>query len=474
MLLADLIDEITASGAFTDTRVIGDTAVPVTTAVHDSREVVPGTLFCCVPGTLHDGHDHAPAAVAAGATALLCERPLDLDVPQIIVPSVRRAMGPAAAALAGNPSRSLLVIGVTGTNGKTTTVHLLQSILVAAGRNPVVIGTLTGTRTTPEAPELQRRFADELAAGVDTVAIEVSSHAIDQHRIDGTEFDLVVFTNLSRDHLDFHGDMGTYFRAKAALFEPTHARRGIVNRDDPHGRLLGDTAPIDCRTYGLDDVDDLHIGPDGSTFTWAGTRLRTGLTGRFNVSNAIAAITAADSVGIDHDDIARGLAAAGQVAGRLERVDVGQPFLAAVDYAHTPDGLEQLLRTARELAGSNRVVIAFGAGGDRDRTKRPHMGEIAGQLADVVVLTTDNPRHEDPRTIIDELHGGATGPAEVLVEMDRRAAIARAVEVAGPGDVVLVAGKGHETHQIIGDTSEHLDDREELRAALASLMENES
>lgn len=473
MRLSDLLAELQNQPSFGDLRVNHRADGRVGTAVHDSRLVRSGDLFCCVPGEHHDGHDHAAEAVAAGAGALLCERPLDLGVPELIVPSVRRAMGPVAAALAGHPSRSLLTVGVTGTNGKTTTVHLLDSIFRAAGHRSAVVGTLTGVRTTPEAPELQNRLAADLAAGVRTVSMEVSSHAIALHRIDGVDFDAVVFTNLSRDHLDFHGDMASYFRAKARLFEPDHARLGIVNRDDPNGRLLGAAAPIDCLEFGIDDAHDLRLEPDHSTFTWRDVPIRLALTGRFNVSNALAAATTAAAVGVDVEAIATGLRTVGAVPGRLERIDLGQPFLAAVDYAHTPDGLEQLLVTARELAHDGRVVIVFGAGGDRDRSKRPRMGEVAGRLADDLVLTTDNPRTEDPAAIIDEIRRGATGPASVHVEEDRRTAIARAVTLTGPGDVLLVAGKGHETTQTVGDRVEHFDDREELRAALTAHLENQ-
>lgn len=471
MLLSDLLAEVRDQPSFAGHRLIGDGDAELTAAAHDSRAVSRGDLFCCVVGAASDGHDHAAAAIASGASALLCERPLEVEVPQVVVSSVRAAMGPAAAALAGHPSRELRIVGVTGTNGKTTTVHLLRSILDAGGFEPGIIGTLTGARTTPEAPELQRELRRLADAGTRAVAMEVSSHAIDQHRIDGTELDIAVFTNLSRDHLDYHGDMAAYFAAKARLFEPEHAALGVVNRDDPHGRLLGDAAPIDCVGFELADAEDLVIGPEGSYFRWRGVEVHLGATGRFNVSNALAAATAAAELGIPLETIASGLAAAGQVPGRLERIDVGQPFYAAVDYAHTPDGLEQLLISARELAGDARVLITFGAGGDRDATKRPHMGEIASRLADVVVLTTDNPRHEDPAAIIDAVRRGADGPAELHVEPDRRRAIRSAVGMARRDDVLLVAGKGHETTQTVGDTVEHLDDREELRDALRSQLE---
>jgi UDP-N-acetylmuramoyl-L-alanyl-D-glutamate--2,6-diaminopimelate ligase len=449
--------------AFRDLALTGPADVSVGRAQHDSRAVVAGSVFCCVPGAAHDGHDHAAEAVAAGAAALLCERPLGLDVPEVRVESVREAMGPLAAVLAGRPSDHLAVVGVTGTNGKTTTVHLLAAVLEAAGRSCGVIGTLTGARTTPEAPDLQAQLADLRSEGRAAVAMEVSSHALDLHRVDGTRFRVAVFTNLSRDHLDHHGDMAAYFAAKARLFEPDLADVAVVNLDDPHGRLLRDAARLRSVGYELADAEDLVLGPSGSTFTWRGASVRLGLAGRFNVANALAAATAAGELGVHPDQVAAGLAAAGPVPGRFERVEVGQPFLAVVDFAHTPDGLEQLLNAGRELAHGGRLLVVFGAGGDRDPTKRPAMGEAAARLADVVVLTSDNPRHEDPAAIISEVHHGMEDTTNVHIEPDRRAAIAYAVAQAAPGDVLLVAGKGHESTQTIGDVVAPFDDREVLR-----------
>ncbi len=466
MLLSELVAELADRPALRPVRAAaGDPDLVGIT--HDSRAVRPGWLFCCVPGATTDGHDHAPAAVAAGATALLVERPLGLGVAEVLVSSVRAAMGPAAAALAGHPSDRLDVVGVTGTNGKTTTVHLLAAILDHAGRPCEVIGTLTGARTTPEAPELQGRLAAAVAAGRTSAAVEVSSHALDLHRVDGTRFRVAVFTNLSRDHLDHHHTMASYFAAKARLFEPDLADRAVLCTDDPHGRLLLDAAVVPSVGYSQADAIDLRLGVDGSRFRWRGIPVEIALAGRFNVLNALAAATVAAELGLSPDQIAAGLAAAGPVPGRFERIDEGQDFLAAVDYAHTPDGLEQLLGTARELAGPGRVLVVFGAGGDRDQTKRPEMGEVAARLADVVVLTTDNPRGEDPAAIIDQVQHGMDAPRDLRVEPDRRAAIALAVAEARPGDVLLVAGKGHETTQTVGDSAAPFDDRVELRRALA-------
>lgn len=463
MLLSELLRAVADRPAFRDVRAVCDDDVDLTRAVHDSRLAVPGTLFCCVVGTLHDGHDHATDAVASGATAILCERPLGLGVAEIIVPSVREAMGPAASELASRPSDHLNLIGVTGTNGKTTVVQLLAAILPDTG----VIGTLTGTRTTPEAPELQGLLTDMAAAGRRQVAMEVSSHALDLHRVDGTHFRVAVFTNLSQDHLDHHGDMARYFEAKARLFRPELAERAVVNLDDPHGRLLRDAALVPTVGYSLDDVTDLQLRSDGSSFRWRETDITVHLPGRFNVSNAIAAATTAAELGIDVATIAAGLASLTGVPGRFERIDAGQGFLAAVDYAHTPDGLEQLLGAGRELAGNGRVILVFGAGGHRDASKRPFMGEAAARLADVVVVTSDNPRDEDPAAIISQVQAGIEDlTTDVRIEPDRADAIAIAIAEAHPGDVLLVAGKGHETGQTVGDVTTPFDDRVVLRDLL--------
>ena len=463
--LHEVVEALEGRGAGAGLRLVGDGATSVGAAVHDSRAVVPGCLYCCIPGAAHDGHDFAPGAVADGAAALLVERHLPLEVPQLVAPSVRAAIGPVASVLAGEPSASLEVVGVTGTNGKTTTVHLLAAVLAAAGRSCGMIGTLTGARTTPEAPELQAQLAAMVHDGRDAVAMEVSSHALDQRRVDGTRFRVGVFTNLSQDHLDHHATMEAYFAAKARLFTPDLCDVAVVNRDDPRGRLLAEVAAVPTRTYGLDDAADLMLGADGSSFTWRGVPMRLALPGRFNVANALAAATAAAELGIEPEAVAAGLAQAGVVAGRFERVDVGQPFLAVVDYAHTPDGLAELLDAARELT-PGRVIVVFGAGGDRDPAKRPLMGEAASSRADRVVLTTDNPRSEDPAAIIEAVRRGIDDETDLLVEPDRAAAIAAAVAAAGPDDAVVVAGKGHETTQVVGDVTSPFDDREVLGAAL--------
>ncbi len=387
-------------------------------------------------------------------------------MPLFVTPGVRKAAALVAGNFYGNPARDLVLLGVTGTNGKTTTTHLLAAILNRAGRNCGVIGTLSGVRTTPEAPELQQLLAAFLAEGRRSVAMEVSSHALDLHRVDGTRFRVAVFTNLSRDHLDHHADMAAYFQAKASLFEPGRCELAVLCTDDPHGRLLFDAAQVPSVGYGIADADDLRISPEGSAFTWRGVPVAIALPGRFNVLNALAAATVAAHLGVTPEVVAAGLADVASIPGRFERVDEGQPFVAAVDFAHTPDGLENLLVAARELAGGGRVVVVFGAGGDRDPTKRPEMGEVVARLADVVVLTTDNPRHEDPAAIMAAVHRGLADHPAVTTEPDRAAAIALGVAAAGPGDVLLVAGKGHETTQTIGDVVTPFVDRDVLAAAL--------
>jgi UDP-N-acetylmuramoyl-L-alanyl-D-glutamate--2,6-diaminopimelate ligase len=442
--------------------------------VHDTRRVGPGALFCCVPGSTVDGHDLAPAAVDAGAVALLVDRPLDLAVPQLEVADVRRALGPVAAAFWGHPSRDLAVVGVTGTSGKTTVTHLVQAVLDAAGWPCGVIGTLSGARTTPEAPELQSLLASERAAGRRAVAMEVSSHGLDQHRVDATRFAVGVFTNLSQDHLDYHHDMQAYFEAKARLFTPGLCERAVVCIDNPWGdRLLDtvqDSGQIDAHPYSINDVDDLAIHPGGAQFTWRGQKVDLGLAGRFNVTNAVAAATAVALLGVPPATIAEGLSAARPVPGRFEAVDAGQPFSVLVDYSHKPDALGQAIASARELAAhGGRVIVVFGCGGDRDAAKRPLMGKVAAELADRVIITSDNPRSEDPRAIISAVRDGVPPGASVATELDRRRAIEIALHEAGPGDVVLIAGKGHETTQVVGDERRPFDDRVVARDALASI-----
>jgi UDP-N-acetylmuramoyl-L-alanyl-D-glutamate--2,6-diaminopimelate ligase len=450
----------------TPLQVVGETSVEVEDLAYDSRAVAPGALFFCVRGERSDGHEHAQRAVEAGAVALVGERPLSVEVPQIIVPSAREAMAPVAAEFFGHPTRELEIAAVTGTNGKTTTTFLLHSILEAAGRRPGLLGTIESrvggaarpaVRTTPEAIDLQRAFREMLDAGDRSCALEATSHGSHYGRLLGTRFACLVFTNLTQDHLDLHGTMEAYFEAKRRLFVEEPRPPAAINLGDPWGRRLAADRP-DALTYGF--AEGAALRPEALD----GIDLK--LKGRFNVENALAAMAGARLLGIADDAIAAGLERVDGVPGRFEPVDEGQPFTVLVDYAHTPDSLENVLRSARGLTGE-RVICVFGCGGDRDRGKRPVMGRIAGELADLAIVTSDNPRSEDPRAIIEEIVSGAT--ADLEVEPDRREAISRAVEEARPGEVVLIAGKGHEQGQQFRDRTVPFDDREVAREALRRL-----
>lgn len=424
-------------------------ATEVDDVVHDSRMAGPGRLFCAVPGLTVDGHDFVGAAVAAGAPAVLVERPTGVGAPELITRSVRPAMAHAAAAVHGHPSRELAVFGITGTNGKTTTTELLADIMEAAGRSCAVIGTLGGLHTTPESTDLQRRLRELVDDGVDSVAVEVSSHALDQHRADATRFRVVAFSNLTPDHLDYHGDMASYFDAKKRLFDG-RAEIELVNVDDPWGRRLAADRP-DARHVSLGAVTILDETIAGTSFTWRGRRTHVPLPGRMNVANALMAAEAALALGVAEDVIVEGLASVGTVPGRMQPVPSPGPHrpTVVVDYSHTPDSIERALDTLRSVTAAGSISIVFGCGGDRDRQKRPLMARAA-ERADRVYLTSDNPRSEDPLMIIADAMAGFDEPSRVVVEPDRKAAIRRAIIDAGPGDVVLVAGKGHEKTQTIG------------------------
>lgn len=452
----------------------------------DDRLVEPGTLFCCVPGFQRDGHDYAAAAVEHGASALLTERELALGVPEVIVGDVRAAIAPAAARLSGNPTASLQMVGITGTNGKTTTAFLTRAMLEASGQQTGLLGTVeqivggsreATVRTTPEAIELQRCFAQMVAAGDQSCVIEVSSHAIALHRSDAIEWDVTIFTNLSREHLDFHSDIDEYFAVKSSLLIE-HSGPSVVNIDDHYGRLLA-AELSDVVTVGItsDDADlrasAIVTDASGSNFSAGGLDLRVPLPGDFNVLNALCAVAAARLVGVDDSVIGPALAGAEVAPGRFQPVDAGQRFAAIVDYAHTPDSLENALRTARSLT-EGRLIVVFGAGGDRDGGKRPQMGRVASELADLVVVTSDNPRSEDPTAIIEAILAGVdpTGAADVEVVADRAEAIAEAVGAAAAGDVVVVAGKGHEQGQeLAGGAVVEFDDVSVLRAAIEGLAQ---
>ncbi len=436
---------------------------------HDSRQVGPGWAFACVPGETSDGHDYARQAVTAGASVLITEHRLGLGIGEIVVGNCRRVLGAGAAAVHGHPAKSLTMVGVTGTNGKTTTTHMLSSLLGRTGWRERQIGTLYGRRTTPEAPDLQRQLATFVAEGANAVVMEVSSHALVMGRVDGMILDAAVFTNLGHDHLDLHHTAEAYFEAKASLFQPEHARVGVVNLDDPYGQRLAAEAPIEIVGYGHHQISEVMVTPDRHTYRWQGRTVEVPIGGAFNVDNSLAALTTAEILGGDLDDVVAALADMAPVPGRFELVAAPSPSTPAVivDYAHTPDGLIGLLDSARTLG--DRVIIVFGCGGERDVDKRPKMGAAAVAGADHVIVTSDNPRREDPDMIIDAIVSGITTADRhrVSVETDRRQAIIDAIGGADPGDIVVIAGKGHETTQTIGTIPHPFDDREIARAVLA-------
>jgi UDP-N-acetylmuramoyl-L-alanyl-D-glutamate--2,6-diaminopimelate ligase len=464
-------------------RVVGDGSVEIGDLAYDSRKAGPGTLFFCVVGEKRDGHEFAARVVEAGAAALVVERELEVAVPQAVVADARAAMAPVAARFNGDPTAELRVAGVTGTNGKTTTAFLLREILESSGTRCGLLGTVKQVvggveeevvRTTPEAIDLQATFRRMLATADRACAMEVSSHALSLHRADAIHFEVAIFTNLTQDHLDFHADMEDYFQAKRKLFAELGPGAPIVNVDDPYGRRLADE--FECVTFSAEGAPADYAAREVS-FDAAGARftvnreieLRTGLPGHFNVANSLGAFAAARAMGASAADAAAGLARAARVPGRFEPIDEGQDFAVLVDYAHTPDSLENVLRAARRLT-EGRVITVFGAGGDRDRDKRPKMGRAGAELADLVVVTSDNPRSEEPAAIVAEVAAGAADAPELEIEADRRAAIALALARAEAGDTVVIAGKGHEQGQEFeGGRKIPFDDREVARDELRRL-----
>lgn len=460
---------------------------------YDSREVQPGDVFVCWQGLRHDGHQFVADAFRRGAVAAVVERPLPADGGLVVVPDGREALARLSAAFYGFPSRRLRVIGVTGTNGKTTTTHLIKAVLEQAGHKVGLIGTihhlvgnevLDTRRTTPESLDLQRLLFHMAERGMEYAVMEVSSHAVALKRIVGTEFDVAVFTNLTQDHLDFHADFEEYAAAKAqflAAVSPNGVKPRkavVINMDDPKAQYMHANAGVPVIGYGIHaatDVSaaDVQVRPEGVSFearTPAGVvSLHLQLTGRFNVYNSLAALAVGLHEGVPLAFIRTALEQVPGIPGRLERVDRGQPFTVLVDYAHTPDGLENVLQTCRSFA-PGRVIVVFGCGGDRDKEKRPLMGQVAARLADVVIITSDNPRSEAPAAIAAAIEEGvrAAGkqPGEYEVVLERREAIRNAIQAARPGDIVLIAGKGHETTQEFHDRVIHFDDREEAARAL--------
>ncbi len=435
----------------------------------DSRACGPGVLFLAVPGSREDGARYAADAVARGAVAVMASAPMDVGVPVVVIPpsQVRAMVAHVSAAIVGHPDRRVELVGVTGTNGKTTVTSLVAQLVQRLGWNGANIGTLTNVRTTPAAPELFRTI-DAIVRGFDpaaarsVLALEVSSHALDQGRVDGLQFAVAAFTNLSHDHLDYHGSMEAYYRAKAQLFTPERARRAVIWVDDPYGARLADESTIATTAVSMADVSSVTMSLIGTTFFWRGHLVRSPLVGAYNVDNAVMALSIVSALGADESLVAEALADVRAVPGRFEIVH-SHDVVAIVDYAHTPAGLDHLLRDVRSLAPSARIITVFGCGGDRDHDKRPAMGAAAATLSDIVYVTSDNPRTEDPDGIIDAIMAGVENLSNVHREVDRRRAISLALGEARPGDVVVVAGKGHETTQSIGDAVLEFDDRAVIR-----------
>lgn len=494
--LSELIGDIEVS----DIR--GNVATEIRGITYDSRKVEPGFLFVCVEGFKTDGHNFVPAALEKGAAAIVGQRPVEVPegVPLVLTPDTRKALALMGGVFAGHPSGKLIMIGVTGTNGKTTTTFLIEKILKSNGYKVGLIGTIMnkiGDRvypvknTTPESLDLQMLLKEMVDQDVTHTVMEVSSHALELDRVAGVEFDTAVFTNITQDHLDFHLNMENYLSAKTKLFsnlnrysDKKRIKVGIINVDDASSQSLVQSTSGKVLTYGINNKADvvasnINLQAGGVSFDVSTPDqdffLELKITGLFNVYNALAAICVGLTENIDPDDIKRALETVKGVPGRLEPVDVGQDFSVLVDYAHTPDGLENIIKAAREFTGG-RVITVFGCGGDRDRKKRPIMGEIAGRLSDYSIVTSDNPRTEDPLFIVSEVESGvrkAVDRTRYSVIPDRREAIAHAVKMAEPGDVVLIAGKGHETYQIVGETVLHFDDREVARELLRSVKAGE-
>jgi UDP-N-acetylmuramoyl-L-alanyl-D-glutamate--2,6-diaminopimelate ligase len=472
------------------TRLSGDPATEVTSVTHDSRQAGPGALFVAIKGATADGNTFVEAALKKGAAAVASEDAARGGAAWLQVPHARQALASLSAAVLGDPTRHLTLVGVTGTNGKTTTTYLVDAILRAAGHTVGLLGTVqyrlgsrlsAAVRTTPEASDLQVLFAEMVQAGCTHAVLEVSSHSLQLDRVHDVPFRVAAFTNLTRDHLDFHGDMDAYFAAKRILFERNldPGGRAVINADDERAPELAEASRAPVWTYGIDRpadfrAHDIVLGLEGTSFTvdspLGPLAVKTPLLGRFNVHNICAALASTLALGVAPELALQGVAKVTGVPGRLERVEAGQPFTVIVDYAHTDDALKKVLDTVRELQ-PRRLITVFGCGGDRDRTKRPLMGLVASRLSDIVIVTSDNPRSEPPEAIIEEILRGMNGgrKAERHEIVDRRDAIVRALQIAGPGDAVVIAGKGHETYQVLRDRTVPFDDRQVAREAIARL-----
>jgi UDP-N-acetylmuramoyl-L-alanyl-D-glutamate--2,6-diaminopimelate ligase len=457
MQLGDILDDLALD--------VATSSLEITRVENDSRLCEPGTLFFAMPGTHQHGSSFARDAVARGASCVITDERLTLDAPVVVVPTSQLAvlLAHASATITGHPEARVKLVGVTGTNGKTSVSSIVSSLATALSWNAASIGTLTNERTTPAAPELYRTFAS-IVEGFDPgnskslIALEVSSHALEQHRVDGLRFCVAAFTNLSHDHLDYHGTMERYFEAKASLFTNEYAKRAVIWMDDEYGQRLAASTTLPVTSVSRGDANEVVSTLRGSTYFWRGHLVNSPLVGDYNVDNALMAMAIMSTLGASDDDVAAAMADATSVPGRFE-VLYGRGVTVVIDYAHTPEGLQRLLSDVRRLQPEGRLLTVFGAGGDRDRTKRPEMGRVASALSDITVVTSDNPRSERPDAIIDEVMSGVDTEAEVLREANRRGAITLALDLARSGDVVVIAGKGHETTQTMGDRVLPFDDR---------------
>ena len=463
MQLGDLLDDATLD--------VATASVEIEHVELDSRRCAPGTLFLALPGHTTDGARYAAEARDRGAVAVLADHDLDVGIPVVVVPTsqLRALASHASAAIVGHPELELELVGVTGTNGKTTIVTVLEQLARQLGWNGASIGTLTGERTTPAAPDLFRRLrglVDEFdPARRRLVALEVSSHALDQGRVDGLRFAASIFTNLGHDHLDYHHTIEEYFQAKARLFTPELSRLGVIWTGDAYGARLAEMTAIGCIPVSRDDASSVTLSMVGATFFWRGHLVRSPLVGAFNIDNALLALTTMASLGAGEDEVVDAFSRVQPVSGRFDVVHEGD-FTVVVDFAHTPEGLARILGDVRELRPTSAMTVVFGCGGDRDVLKRPEMGAVAGRFADRVVVTSDNPRSEDPESIIDAVVSGLDAGRDYHREADRREAIAWALKSAQPGDVVVIAGKGHETSQTLADRAIPFDDRVVVREIL--------
>jgi len=457
MQLGDILEDVSIG--------VATSSLEITRVENDSRDCSPGTLFFAMPGATQHGSRFARDAVARGASCVVADEALKLDAPVVVVPTsqLRALLAHASATLTGHPEAKAKLVGVTGTNGKTSVTSIVASLGRALAWNTASIGTLTNERTTPAAPELYRTLAAVVAnfdpaTNNSLIALEVSSHALDQHRVDGLRFCVAAFTNLSHDHLDYHGTMEEYFQAKSALFTSEYAKRAVIWTDDPYGERLADTTALPVTRVSRADAVDVDTSLRGSTFFWRGHLVNSPLVGDYNVDNALLAMAIMSTLGANDADVAASMGDVTSVPGRFD-VLYGRGVTVIVDYAHTPEGLQRLLRDVRALRPEGRIITVFGAGGDRDRTKRPDMGRVTSGASDLTIVTSDNPRSELPDTIIDAVMSGVEPGAQVVRESDRRRAISLALERATAGDVVVLAGKGHESTLTVGDLVIPFDDR---------------